>query len=331
MIETENLPDEGEGDETFEELEEQLKPSGEPATPEEPAQPGPPSGQVQAPAAPAAKAQPEAPRTVPLAALQEERARRRALDAELRKIREESARWQGELQTLRQFVQRNGEGEAQAQTDYGSLPLSEIKRLAAHDPFAAVEALTAKLEQYEQHFSSFSQTQERTAWEQKVASQLDQDGREFLAQEPRAMEAAQYLVRMWEQSLQAYGMDEMTAREQTRLHILNTADRLLRQGLSPSEVFFKQAQVFGWKPEAPAVQAPATPDPSPATVPAANPDIARIKQGVSTTKSLSSAPGSANKQPMASLKDIADMSDDDFLREYGHLSRDSLSKLLRGG
>ncbi|WP_315729035.1 hypothetical protein [Bradyrhizobium sp. SZCCHNS2015] len=209
---------------------------------------GVPAPNGDSPAEATAKPQDKAPQHVPLAALQEERTRRRELDKQLRRAREKLANFEGRFAVLERASGKPG--EQPQQQDGPPNPEDDI--------FGAVKALQARLDgQDEAAKAERKAADERTRFVQDYradAAQFEQTNPDFKA-------AYAFLLNSRAAELRAIGYEDPKA-----LHDALTADEFaiaqmaFQKGKSPSEMLYALATQRGYvnadgkKPDASAAE-----------------------------------------------------------------------------
>ncbi|MGJ5074568.1 hypothetical protein [Bradyrhizobium oligotrophicum] len=242
----------------------------------------PNSGDNPAEAVP--KPQDKAPQHVPLAALQEERTRRRDLDRQLRKAREKLANFEGRFAVLERASGKPGEQPQQ------------------HDgppsPVGAVRALQARLDGQDEAAKA-----ERTAADERTRFVQDYraDAAQFEQTNPDFKAAYAFLLNSRAAELRAIGYEDPKA-----LHDALTADEFaiaqmaFQKGKSPSEMLYALATQRGYvkadskKPDASAAE-----------------KLDAIARGQAANKSLNNTGGSTGDTDMTAER-LLSMPMDEF-------------------
>jgi hypothetical protein len=235
------------------------------------------------------------PKQVPLGALQEERERRKAIEAELRQMREMQARLDERLKSVQQPQQQQPVGPPDPMEDFtgwarhGEQALTQTRQ--------EVEALKAQMQQ---------EAQFRT-----VAEDYRANLHSFAQQTPDFADAYNHFVNTRAAELRTLGYSEaqiaaQIPREEVQLH---TAIR--QRGGNVGEVVYNLAKTRGYAPKPPA--------PSPAE------KIQQVAQSQAVNKSLAAAE-STGKGEITS-RDVANMSMDEFA-EWGRKNPQKLAKLM---
>ncbi|WP_316196292.1 MULTISPECIES: hypothetical protein [unclassified Bradyrhizobium] len=185
------------------------------------------------PAETGTKPQDRGPQHVPLAALQEERNRRRDLDKQLREAREKLANFEGRFAVLERASTPGGQEQAQ---DGPPAPEDDI--------FGAVKALQARLDgQDEAAKAERAVADERT----KFVRDYQADAAQFEQTTPDFKQAYAFLLNSRAAELKAIGYEDPRA-----LHDALTADEFaiaqmaFQKGKSPSEMLYALATQRGY-------------------------------------------------------------------------------------
>ncbi|WP_316219389.1 hypothetical protein [Bradyrhizobium sp. SZCCHNR2026] len=186
------------------------------------------------PAETGTKPQDRGPQHVPLAALQEERNRRRDLDKQLREARERLANFEGRFAVLERSTGKPG--AAEQQQDGPPNPEDDI--------FGAVKALQARIDgQDEAAKAERAAADERT----KFVRDYQADAAQFEQTTPDFKQAYAFLLNSRAAELKAIGYEDPKA-----LHDALTADEFaiaqmaFQKGKSPSEMLYALATQRGY-------------------------------------------------------------------------------------
>lgn len=181
----------------------------------------------------ALQAAPDRPTShVPLAALQEERGRRRALDRELREAREKLANFEGRFAVL----ERAGRAEEPAQA---GPPDPE------DDIFGAVRAIQHRIEGHER---AAYEAQVQSARQARFVSDYQADAAQFRQGNPDYMDAYNYLLQTRAAELRAIGYDEPQALHQAlSSDEIGIAQMAFAKGKSPAEMIYALAKQRGYR------------------------------------------------------------------------------------
>lgn len=254
-------------------------------------------------------------RFVPHGALHKERERRKAIESELLTYREKMARADERLQVLNQIIGAQEGDPSQAQHEEQPIdPETDI--------FGAFKQAMDKINSLQQKLTERDQREQSTAAEQNLVTVYQQDAVRFLQEKPDFKDAYFHLVEARHKELEALGVGD---KGQRNALIAQEEKGLVAQALkaqkSPAQVIYALAQARGFSGSS----AASSPNPAPSPNPAAQ-KLENIKQGQQKTVSLSNAGGSPGEG--MSIEALVNMSDEDFHKKVGHLSRNQLRKLL---
>jgi len=256
------------------------------------------------PPAPAAAAEPvatpepvkEEPKTVPLAALHEERQRRQELQ---RRFEERDAAEKAERAKLQERLDALAKRFEPAPTPEPTFN---------DDPAAFLKAETEAAKQQIAEFRAWKQAQEEQAQQQahmqRFDAQITASEREFAPKAPDYTEAVAWLRNLRETELRdLYGVENPAERARIiNQDIAALAARALQANKNPAEQAYNLAKLRGWASKAPAAAAPVAP---PATD-----KIDTIAKGQAAARTPSAAAGVA--PPSLTIESLAKMSEDDF-------------------
>ncbi|MGJ4928145.1 hypothetical protein ACQR1I_16555 [Bradyrhizobium sp. HKCCYLS2038] len=176
---------------------------------------------------------------VPVAALQEERQRRRELDRQLREAREKLANFEGRFAVLDRVTGKQPAEQGQAEQ---GAPNPE------EDIFGAVKAIQTRLEGQEKAAKEAQAEQERHT---KFVTDYRNDANRFEQTTPDFKAAYGFLLKSRADELRAIGYEDPKD-----LHAALTADefaiaqRALAAGKSPAEMLYALAKQRGYQPDA---------------------------------------------------------------------------------
>lgn len=241
----------------------QLEPAKEPATePKQEPKQEPPS--------------PPAQKMVPLAALHEERIRRREIE---RQYAEQKKAWEDQV---KQFQN----------------PVPKFEDDPANNLRHETETTKARLEQIERDVQQTRQEREARTFEQQIAVNTQAAEQAFSKVKPEYFTAVQYLQTIADKNLQLMGMDDPAARQaQIRQDAMAMSLKALQAGKNPAEVAFQLAVNYGFKVE----QADVKNDPQK--------KIATLQQG---QRAAASMPSGGGKTAPMSIEALAQLDDDEF-------------------
>lgn len=186
-----------------------------------------------------AEQQPEAPKVVPLAALHEERNRRKELAAELARERQE-----------REALARRVEERLQAMQEAQKPPVPAFEENPAEHLRAKVEEAERIARMTAQQQAAWLQQQQQAQIEQQIAQRVVADEAEFMAEKPDYNDAVQYLhkSRVGELMTQ-YGLPEAAAIRQSAGELKEAAFVFTQRGMSPAQTAYQIAVQKGYTPK----------------------------------------------------------------------------------
>lgn len=270
--------------------------------PEKAAEPAPePAPEPEATAEPAEqpeaapepdKAEDKRAKTVPHQALHEERERRKAVEAENRRLAEQHARFEERLKVIQELQKPKEDAQPKAPDPQ-------------EDPIGALRFLQEQLAAQEQQRQAQTREQQEAqraeqVWQQ-VQNHAQAQWQEFAAQNPHANEAYEHVMKSRSRELKAFGYSDAQVREALQREEAQALIYAVQNGISAPEMIMAYAEARGFQPK----QA----DPDPAL--GAAEKIERATEGQSRNKSLSQTGGAAAPTEMTAERLIA-MSNDDF-------------------
>ena len=224
-------------------------------------------------------------RTVPLAALHEERQRRKELAAEVQRIREEQARRDA---LIEQRLAAITEARQQAQTPSFDENPAEHLRYGQQQLQQTVQQIAEANRQAEQQ-------RQQAAVVQQLAGLVQQHEAVFVQSAPDYNDAVTYLRNQRAAELMADGADEVQAAQIAHRELVNLALQRAHQGQNPAEAAYKIAKARGYSPKP--------------TTPTAAEKLQTQQRGVAASKTLGSGGPASNK---ITAEALASMSDDEF-------------------
>lgn len=245
----------------------------------------------EAPAAPAPQEapqeQPAEPKTVPLAALNEERTRRREIAAELaaeRRAREEmERRMEQRLAQLHQAV-------VPPTPPVPSLDENPAAHLA-HGQNELRQTVTQLVQQSQQEREAAQRAQAQA----QLAARVQADEATFKAKTPDYEDAVRHMHELRVRELQALGLDDLSASQKSAAELSEFAFVTAMQGRSPAQVAYELAKVRGYTAKAP------TPSPQE--------QIQTAQKGAAAAQSLG---GGGSTGGRLTARQLLSMSDDEF-------------------
>jgi hypothetical protein len=260
--------------------------SAAPETPEAPQEQAAPEAPETPEAPEEASAKP--PSVVPLAALHEERARRKELAASIEQMRTEQARRDA---ILEQRFAKLAELREQAQ-----MPSFE------ENPAEHLRHGQQQLQQTVQQIAEANRVQneqrQQMAYVQQLAGVVQQRVAQFAQAAPDYFDAVSFLQKQRAAELEADGADPSIAEQQAQRELDALALDRTQRGQNPAEVAYKLAKARGF-----------TPKPAQPQQPSAAEKLQTQQKGVAASRTLGSGGAAQNK---LSLEALASMSDDDF-------------------
>jgi len=224
---------------------------------------------------------------VPLAALHEERMRRKEMQEELRRIQEHNKRMEERFSQVIEKV-----------TPKQQLPSYE------EDPLGYQQA---KISQLEQTLTQQTQTFEQQRYANEIAAKYRADAMQFQVQTPDFEQAYAHAIGSLRSEMAAYGYQPHEIDQYVSQQELGIAAKALQDGVSPAERMYRIAEARGYrKQEAKSENKQA------------EQKIQQIEKGVQASKSL--AGGGASPQSL-SLEALASLPDDEFDRQWDKMVR----------
>lgn len=244
-----------------------------------------PEGEGQSEKAPQ---QGKRPTTVPHQALHEERERRKAVEAEAQKLREERAALNERFRIINEMQNRAQEAPQEEMPD------------PEQDPLGAIRWQTRELNRLREEQAQFNQREQQGQQHNTFVRQYQAQAQAFAKETPEFNDAYQHLFTSRVQELMLTGYSQGDAQQLAIRDEEAIARSAMQQGKNPASVMMELAKHRGW-------QAPAKEDPQETAVK----KVETAARGVSTNRSLSSAggmTGSTEMTPETALK----MSNDEF-------------------
>lgn len=201
--------------------------------------------QAAEPAAEQTQQEPQEPqepdaRVVPLAALHEERARRKELAADMQRMRDEQARRDAILeQRLAALTNRQQQEQVP--------PFEENP--AAHLKYGQ-EQLQQTVQATAQQIQAWQQQQSEQVAIQRLSSVVAHNEAAFMQQSPDYQEAVDYLRNQRVAEIVADGGDEAQAAEMAKRELMHFALARANAGQNPAEVAYKLAKARGYATKA---------------------------------------------------------------------------------
>lgn len=236
----------------------------------------------------------EEPKTVPLAALHEERQRRQDLQRQVEQQRAADAAERQKMQERLDALAKRFEPAPTPEPTFNDDPAAFLKSKA--------DATEQQLAEFKAWRQAQEQQAEQQAHMQRFDAQIIASEREFAPKAPDYTEAVAWLRNLRETELRdLYGVENPAERARIiNQDIAALAARALQANRNPAEQAYNLAKMRGWTAKAPAA-APAAPAPD---------KIDTIAKGQAAARTPSAAAGVA--PPSLTIESLAKMSEDDF-------------------
>lgn len=179
--------------------------------------------------------EPEQPKVVPLAALHEERQRRKELAEELRQAREAQLALERKVEERLAALQKASEPQPPAWEDN---PAEHLRH--------QVTQVAQQTQATQQQIQQWQAQQAQQAQLQTLANRIQAHEQEFKAQNPDYEEAIVFARDRRVAELQALGVDELDARTQAGKELYEAAFAFASQGKNPAEIVYRVAQAKGY-------------------------------------------------------------------------------------
>lgn len=225
-------------------------------------------------------------RTVPLAALHEERQKRREIQQEIQRLREDQQRrdtvLEQRLATLAQAKQ------AEQTPSFEEDPAGHLRHGQAQ--------IQQGLQLQQQQMAQWHQQQQQEAAFRNLTNAVMSHEAQFVAQAPDYADAVKYLHNQIAAEIVADGADPEHANQEASNRLKLLAYQKAQQGQNPAESAYRIAQARGYSKKT-AEQTPAQ-------------RLESQQKGVSVAKSLGN--GGSSSQNKLSIETLASMSDEEF-------------------
>lgn len=251
-------------------------------------------------------AQPEEkPKMVPLAALHEERERRKELQKRVEAEGQDRARLAGRLDALNEAMRPK---EQPKPLDPTTQPLEVLQELTQfRDQTLAERQQQHQMQQFTNAYASRAQ--------------------EFAKETPDFKDAYKFVVDSRVRELQAIGYDATTAAQMAQNDELNIAGKAFQDGKNPAQVLYTLAEARGYKKADPAAAAAPNGSGAPPPDPMARLEskLDTIAKGQAAGKSLGGSGGAPGES--LTLESLAGMSDTEFAELEGRMKGRDWEKL----
>ena len=243
--------------------------------------------EAPAPEAPAEEPKVEAPkaepqeRTVPLAALLEERNKWKS---EVEELKTTVSKGNERLEKLFQAINQE---QPKAPPQYDNDPLGHLKYGA--------ETAMSEVESLKKWKGDFETQQKQQAEFGKFVSVVQQEEKKFAVQHKDYWEAAEFVKQAQKEEFELLGVPEDQIDQALSQKLIGLTAAAMRSGKSPAEVTYKLAQKYGFKGAA-----------------KSGPSLETLAKGQEAAKTV---PSGKEDLPV-SLEALAQMSDEDFDRAW---------------
>lgn len=290
-------------------------------------------------------------RYVPHQALHAERVRRKEIETEAQRLRDENARAQERLNMLTEIMQSHQDAQNKAANPNPDPAQADVDIDPEQDIFGAHSQLKKRYDSLVEEVRSLKKDTTQQTEAMRMTEQFRQDATRFMAEKEDFPQAWRYLVDQRKRELEFMGLndpqtlDRQLAAEQNAMLRKAYADRK-----SPAEYFYNMAVLRGWKtPEkpTPATAQSQVPAPTPSQLnqmmqgngqgqpqqkPQPNPQGAQQIQNAQASMQANASLSGAGGAPGGGLtvSQLVNMSDDQFLDLAAKLGRKKLDALLSG-
>jgi hypothetical protein len=213
----------------------------------------------------AEKPEPKVEKVVPLPALHEERNKRKAIEARLREIELENARYAERFKIIEKV---------------------DKQPTPAEDPFAYLEKVVpGEIDEVRKKLAEFEKRDQEQTQHRQVLSSYASDVQRFKAETPDFDDAYKFVVNGYFAEAQAMGLPNPV--EAAQAHELQIVMNALQRGVSPAEALFSVAKARGFQSK------PKEDEKKPAAE-----KLDTIEKGQAANKSLSQAGGQPGGEEM---------------------------------
>lgn len=216
---------------------------------------------------------PDEPKTVPLAAVHEERTRRKALQEKLRQIELENADLKGRFKIIEKIQE----------------PKPEPRVNPQEDPFAAVLNHDKSLDDINKRLEAWEQEKKQTAEQNRLVSAYQTAASQYMQEKPDFMHAYNFLLNSRTEELKLLGYtDPVQLADALRNEEISIVGHALSGGMNPAETIYNLARGRGYAFKEPTKEAAS-----------AQEKLATIERGLEANKSLASTGGNAGDAEMS--------------------------------
>ena len=243
-----------------------------------------------------AKEAPKPDKTVPLAALHEERKRRQELQAQLAHTAERQRVMEERFQQMQQHWQA---ANAPRAPDYDTDPLGHTK-FELGQTQEQLKQIRERQERSEQERQAYAQQQQ---YYSAVAGEVSRAESEFSQEVPDYIDAVKHYKSSRIAQVMAIGYDQQTASQIVQNEAFQIADIALRNGRNPAEAAFEIAKAAGWSGKKQAKEGAQK--------------IETLQKGVKASSSLGSGGTPTGKLTIDAVANMSPHEFDDFLKSNG--------------
>lgn len=234
------------------------------------------------------------PKHVPLAALHEERTRRKEIDKQLREAQQQIAEFRGKFSVIEKL---NG-GQQQQTEQPPAIPTVE------DDIFGNVKHVGETVEQLKKRLDDADAASKAQTEHTTFVNSYKADAQKFTETNPDYMEAYNHLLGSRAAELQAIGYEGEELGKALQADEIAIAQMATSKGKSPAEMLYNLAKLRGYTKKEAAAAAAAAP-------PAGIEKLETIERGQAANKSLSNTGGNAGDQDMTAER-LMSMPMDEF-------------------
>lgn len=239
------------------------------------------------------KPEPEPQKTVPLAALHEERQRRKELQENLRQIEERNRRMEEAFQRIQERLKPQP-------PSFDEDPLGALKHQN--------EELARKTQEYEQRFQQFDQHQQVEVQRQQFITRYQQEAQQFAQQTPDFSDAYKFLIQSRQAELASVGYNPQEISMLVQQEEVMLVGKAFEDGVNPGERVYAMAKARGYSKPAPA---------QPAQPAQAESKMDTLQKGQQASASLSAVAGKGGEN--LTLEVLATLSGDEFDKAWEKL------------
>lgn len=238
---------------------------------------------------PEEKPEPEVQKTVPLAALHEERQRRKELAENLRRIEEQNRLMEERFKMIQDRLKPQA-------PSFDEDPLAALKHQN--------DELARKAQEYEQRFSQFDQVQQQEAARQQFITRYQQEAQQFAQQAPDFNDAYKFLIQSRQAELASVGYNPQEISMLVQQEEAMLVGKAFEDGVNPGERVYAMAKARGYsKPEV-------KQEVKPEVKPDAEQKLDALQKGQQASASLSAVAGKGGDS--VTLEMLATLSGDEF-------------------